>query len=64
MLQAAHGLDFAQNVQPVGEAFARDMLEVIGERVARRHLELGKRIVNFFQPDVASFRDLQRPRQH
>src|ERR1019366_5752354 len=64
MLQAAHGLEFTQNIQPVGKTLAGDVLEVIGKRVARWHLELGKWIVNFFQPDVAAFCDFQRSRQH
>ena len=40
MLQPARGLKFAQHVQPLGKALARDMLKVVGQRESRRHIEL------------------------
>ena len=64
VLQPAHGLELAQDVQPLAKALAADMLEVVGDRVARRHFELRKRVVNFFQPHIAALGNLQRARQH
>src|ERR1019366_5746126 len=64
MFQPPCGLEFPQNIEPMGKALPGDVLKVVRQRVTGRHLKLGKRIVNFFQPNVAAFRDLQGPRRH
>src|SRR5208283_5572903 len=63
MFQSTRCLEFAKDVEPLGEAFARDVLEVVGQQISRRYVELWKRIVHLLQPDVAALGDLQRALQ-
>src|SRR5271165_1607674 len=64
MLQPALSLQRAQLLQAPGKTLAADVLEVAVQRVTRRHIEMRKRIADFFQANAAALGDIQSARQH
>ena len=56
MLQPAQSLQFAQHVQALGKALARDVLEVVGQRIAGGHFELRERDRELFPGEHCSAR--------
>ena len=64
MSQPALRIERPQSFQAAGESLAGDVLEVTVEGESVRHVEVRKRIADFFQPHVAAFGNAQGAAQH
>src|SRR3954470_23154821 len=56
--------EHAQDVQPPRKAFAGNVLKITVESESRRDVEVRERIADFFQAQVAAFRDAERARKY
>src|SRR5215831_12095734 len=64
VFELASGGELANAFQTAPKALTCDVLEIGVERVAGRYIEMGKRIADLFQANVAALGDLQRSREH
>ena len=62
-MQPARGAKLLELLPPLREPQARHFLEIAFQRLVRRHFEMRKDVLFFFQMDVGALGNFERPRE-